>query len=827
MSKSSHVGVCGGLATSLLCVLIGVLGTSAQAAELCPNEQLRAGLSANLPDCRAYELVTPPHKGGVPAYLNAVAPDGSSVIVHSTGNFGDLVNSQGTEGGTYELTRTATGWSETDVDPPALHYPYDEFLAATPDLGATLWDVRGSSESLYAHDLLIREADGALHDLGPEINPAGTIGPAGLGAPLGFGFYGYGGASSDFSRVLYWIDSGDSAAAEAAAPRLWPGDKTAAGIPPNESLYERVSGGGFEPVLVGVKNEGRLDGSPHVNEGAELISECGINLGSRRGAGTDENAVSESGATVFFTARHSAECSSNLQPSVSELYARIGGVKTVAISEPILPAGEKCTVGHVCFGAAHAEGSFQGASRDGSKVFFLTAQPLLNGDEDETTDLYEAEIEGEGAGAHVGKLIQVSHDPNAGQASEVQGVTRISADGSHVYFVANGVLAANSNGQAVPFSTAHEGADNLYVYEADPANPGRFKTVFIAMLCSGEGLSGSVNDSQCHSSDERMWNLDGEAPAQTTPDGRFLVFSSAADLTAPEDTGTVNQLFRYDAETGELARVSIGQDGFNANGNTDNGNLAVTSIEPVAVQTAGTTAVSEDGSVVFQSADGLTPAALNGQEESFEYEEENEEGLEVRRTGTFYANNVYEWEADGTEVDGHVSCGEPAGCVYLISDGLDTTATGTGSGLTSSVALEGQTPSNGNIFLTTADQLVPQDTDTAKDVYDARIGGGFPPPLAPAMCEENCQGEPGTQQLFGVPSSAMFSGAGNLTPPPEAKPTAKPKPKPLTRAQQLAKALKACHAKRDKRKQASCERHAHKRYGAKPPAGKSAKKARR
>ena len=53
-----------------------------------------------------------------------------------------------------------------------------------------------------------------------------------------------------------------------------------------------------------------------------------------------------------------------------------------------------------------------------------------------------------------------------------------------------------------------------------------------------------------------------------TPDGQFLVFTSSADLT-PGDTSTAQQVFEYDAQTGELVRVSIGQNGFNDNGNTD------------------------------------------------------------------------------------------------------------------------------------------------------------------------------------------------------------------------------------------------------------------
>ena len=59
----------------------------------------------------------------------------------------------------------------------------------------------------------------------------------------------------------------------------------------------------------------------------------------------------------------------------------------------------------------------------------------------------------------------------------------------------------------------------------------------------------------------------------------------------------------------------------------------------------------------------------------------------------------------------------------------------------SNVQLIGTDASGRDVFFTTADQLVGQDTDTDIDIYDARVDGGFPAPaLSPSCSGDACQG---------------------------------------------------------------------------------------
>jgi hypothetical protein len=231
--------------------------------------------------------------------------------------------------------------------------------------------------------------------------------------------------------------------------------------------------------------------------------------------------------------------------------------------------------------------------------------------------------------------------------------------------------------------------------------------------------------------------------------------------------------------------------------------------------------------VFFQSPDALTPHALNDVIVGHFF------------GGSIYAQNVYEWELAGTP-GGSCPPGAPGGaCVSLISDGRDVSQTSTqcggnfktgrgGTAFDSGVCLLGTDATGANVFFTTADRLVSKDTDTQVDTYDARTcepeNGNpcitEPPSPLPPCGGEACHGIPAATPSGLTPGTASFNGEGNITPPPPPK----GKTAAQIRAEKLAKALKACKSKHNKKQRKSCESSARKRYGSK---GKKSVKANR
>lgn len=792
------------------------------------------GFRSYLPDCRGYELVTPPYKGSTTVRLTdptAISADGSHFITGVGGAFAgagnDWYHLNGNPGfDAYEFTRTASGWAPTALTPPATQFPHSAIMAASKDLGSTLWRA-ATSTALFNEDVYLRDGSGRFLPVGLGVAPGLGDEELGSGDALEFA-----GSSRDLTHTVLQLQvfTSGKRALHDGHNNVWPGDTTREG---GESLYEYVYTGSPspEPTLVGVSNLGPLASDSE----ARLISDCSTRLGSA-GQSSAYNAVSEDGEVVFFTA---LACEG--APVADELYARVGGSRTVAISEPSHGPEGDCAD---CDTSEPAAATFEGASANGSRVFFLTDQPLLHGDGDHTTDIYEYDFN---APAHE-KIIQVSGggsgDATPGSGAQVQGVVRVSEDGSHVYFVAKGVLAGENAEGHLP----EQAADNLYVFDTATG-----RTTFVATLLTsveeaaiqageveeqahlealgfeeyftrtaaaehqrerGEisvererellqeaeaalekffvkffgGMPGTRGPSGTLGVDRAVWGLFDDRPVQTTPDGRFLVFPSSAKLTADDTSSSVPQLFEYDVTRGQLTRISIGQGGaYNNNGNVDTFYAApqisrqdfLNRDFPTTV--LGSLAISGNGArVFFTSAAGLTPQAVAGDASVYEYRDGN---------------------------------------VYLISDGHDGVVYE--SGFEPAVHFVGTDPLGRDAMFLTVDQLVPQDGETQSVLYDAREEGGFPAPVLASGCVgETCRGSSGATPQLGSAGSASQLGGGNLTPPGSAKPVVKLKPKSTAKERRLVRALRVC-SREPKRKRLACARRVKKRFVSPAPTVKS------
>jgi len=704
-----------GFALTLICLSLGVATPQARSAgdenqTSCPAAtEVSPGFRAYLPDCRAYEIVSPPFKGGWRVFASQFSFDGSSVIGSSFGSFAGATSSEGV-GDFYRFARDSSTWTTTPLNPPLPQFgemTTAEFFTG-PDVsssGAALFVAHTSTQSVYEGDLYLREPDGSFVPVGPML-PAAAIPSSPTGTNTTSEGERIAGTSADLSHILFSITSGASLP-PGITTNLWPGDNT---VPENTSLYEYLGAGhtgvgGDLPELVGVDN------------GSSQISQCGT--AAALDPTTLAAGISSGGSTVVFTAAPGGCAAAATGPTVGQLYARIGapGSRQATVN---LAGTSGCAASEAC--NVTVAPTYQGSSADGSKVFFTTTQALSPTDIDAGNDIYECELPGDGGALPTPDAL-VDPCPSlrpvsvtgSSSGAEVQSVVAISEDGSHVYFVANGVLTSTPN---VYGATAALNANNLYVYERDGAFPAGHIS-FIGALSSSSPR------------------------AQVTPNGRFLVFTDAADLT-PDDTSTALQVFEYDAQSGSLVRVSIGDQGFNDDGNTNVDNAELPEAIRENINQSGYPGVSSDGSeVVFTSADGLTPQALDSVVS---------EGIP--------ATNVYEYSG---------------GRVFLISDGRATIAN-------QPTSLAGISASGRDIFFLIADQLVPQDTDQLYDIYDARVDGGFPPPVVPIGCEgDACQGTLGVAPQLSLAGSSTQAGGGNLAAPVEVKSKSKPKKKASTK----------------------------------------------
>lgn len=345
------------------------------ASESCANAQLRIeNNSTALPDCRAYELVTPAQKNGGligAAFIGTIPPsiadDGSRMIAQSLECFGDpesCVSARQSEGEPYEFQRTPAGWVTQPLAPP-VSTETDSWWAFDASAGTAMFSVPSVPGTSATDDFYGRTATGEFLDLGPfaesVVGSHGEIGtelePEGLLA------------TSDLSHVVYETSESE-----------WAFDPYGRRL----SLYEYVGTRNEAPLVVGVKG-GYGSHAP--------VSNCNIGLGVGAQRGTDHryNSLSEDGRIVYFSAEGRSDgafCktqSASTAPPAWEAYARVDGeipgkARTAILSAPT-PGSctEASCVKNTTVESEARDAAFEGASTDGSKAFFTDTQQLTDG----------------------------------------------------------------------------------------------------------------------------------------------------------------------------------------------------------------------------------------------------------------------------------------------------------------------------------------------------------------------------------------------------------------------------------------------------------------
>ncbi len=538
-------------ALASICPLVAAASLSTQVAlaEPCPNAAMRTGASAQLPDCRAYELVTPADKleasqdlsFGGSGFAQVALPslDGNRLALMAAGvPFGPNPVAGGSTFAVF--SRTSSDWELIPVNPP--NSSGDRYTGYPGNVlfNASLTQAAVSRETLPLPALT--ESFGAGSVGGPYANLA-TVPAESVEGESSY----LAAATPDFSSIFL------------------------------DSTVQTLAGGAQGPTVAGAHavyrwSEGRFVREDLTSAGAP-VSSCGAEL----------HWISNDGVKVFFLspdpnaiypASHEPACE---QPS--QLYMRVHG-ETIDVSAPdpgvVDPAGPRPV-------------EFAGASSDGSKIFFATTAELTPDD----AGLHDDEIYEYDTATRA--LTRISHGESGTAAGETEGASEtsrfaVSQDGSTVYFGSRAQLTANA---PVP-PAGVLGYRNIYRYDTDDGT-----THYVATAEPSNDPSTPI----LRTFETGMGDL-----TATTPSGRFLLFDSDG-VVGNYNSGNIKQVYRYDANDESVTCISCPSSGTPVQGEAE---LPSTTRLSSINRVPRFVAITDDGSYVFfMSTDQLVPQDTN------------------------------------------------------------------------------------------------------------------------------------------------------------------------------------------------------------------------
>jgi hypothetical protein len=721
------------------------------------------------PDGRAYELVSPAEKiGGVGAGSWYHSPS-SQAEVGLAAYDGERFGVQGMLGsvlvdGAYAYAtdwalaeRTPTGWKhEPAMNRRAFGRQSARFLnlaGTNEDFSLMLWgsnagllrlfpeletwDETKVGNGIYARDWegnweLVGPTADTQVDTAPDALEARTVSDDGsliVGSSVLRGLAGSGDPvleSPIGTRNVYADDVSDglSNAFPGSGERSVVNVCMAGTEIPERLASGKIDAQGCPPPL------GSLDG--------KLIDPRGGSIGASSDRSL-EQAISADGDRVFFmspdpqVSANDAACSGTDTSTAcpSQLYVRQGvgdDAVTRWISRSEVSAQDASLLAPV---------SFEGASRDGDKVFFRTAAPLTQDDPNggaqvaggvktgnassTSVDLFMYDFPDGSADPGDGDLVRISGGPSGDADGNVSdnpagrsGALRfVSADGSRLYFTSaaplTGVGPSSSGTITEPGGTrSTTDVANLYFFDLNIANPVE-RWRFVARLPRSSTLGNCAASNSANGGTLIPISQGPEMTLSTgncvkgVSDGSFVTFWTDGQLTLDDPDAISGDVYAYDAASDELTRLSEPQGGAGGTYSCAPGGSSVRCYGDggFGSYTRQTLGVASDPISVgdrmafFQSRSRLVPQDADS------------------------AYDVYQWR------NGELS--------------LITVGGADGDGF----FYQGNDRSGRTVFFSTLDRMTWQDHDAVLDVYAARVGDGIPQPPGPVGCDlpgGGCQG---------------------------------------------------------------------------------------
>jgi hypothetical protein len=561
--------------------------TTTPAAD-CTNTAARAEQHSQLPDCRAWELVSPPDKNGADVLYESVrtrvSVNGDAAMFSSLGVFSDAQSSgisseyiaQRTGGGgqgwtTHSITPKVDA---VDVNTPLFYGGDSRWLKMSDDLskGAYMTFTNFSDDpnvsqvpNLYRRGDLLTPGAGTYDLVSGCPVCSSPLSP--LGNNLTIPVH----ANSDYSEVYFENQQTRVADASGAGMRLykWDADTatvTAAGVLPDGTVADRsVAGAGF--------NEG---------ESTNAVSD-----------GSDGH------TRVYFGVPELA-----FGGNPQELYMRVDDTTTYQVN-----ASERtdCAGDPTCGGddipnpapASPAPALFQIASADGTRAFFTSEEPLTD-DAQGGPQLYMYDASLPDSHPHNLTLVSRDEEPRDG-SGPVTSVLGASADGAWVYFTADRSQLEQGGPRDVS-----DGHDSIYVW-----HDGTIR--YIATERDGSSLRLSFLDGL----DNPPFGSQGTHPARVSPDGRHLLIHTYRGMKGLPESNGLLQLALYDADAHVLSCASCGS----APPTTDAEPHSLTGYGTVFPTTYRNHPLTADGQhVFFNTGDALVAEDTNGKIDAYEYD---------------------------------------------------------------------------------------------------------------------------------------------------------------------------------------------------------------